>query len=97
MFFPQLPGTDLQRSAKYSLINHTIMKPFQSKQAIFCGLLGLSGAFYLVDCLVVSILDKHTDLPWIERGIYAPGPAGILTTASCLIAGFWILIFLKDK
>jgi hypothetical protein len=31
------------------------------------------------------------------RGIYAPGPAGILTTASALLAAIWILIFVKDK
>ena len=73
------------------------MKPLRSKHALFLGLLGMSGAFYLVDCLVVSISNIHLDLPWIERGIYAPGPAGILTTASCLLAAFWILIFVKDK
>ena len=68
------------------------MKPFKAKQQLVCGLLILSGAFYLVDCLVVSTLNRHTDLPWIERGIYAPGPAGILTTASCVIAAFWMVL-----
>ena len=62
------------------------MKLFEGKQQVVCGLLGLSGAFYLVDCLVVSISDNHLDLPWIERGIYAGNPAGILTTVSCVLA-----------
>ena len=44
------------------------MKPLKSKHAVFCGLLILSGVFYLVDCLVVSIFDSHSDLPWIEKG-----------------------------
>jgi hypothetical protein len=74
-----------------------IMKPLKSKRAVFWGLLILSGVFYLVDCLVVSIFDNHPDLPWIKRGIYAASPAGILTTGSCLIAALWILIFGKDK
>jgi hypothetical protein len=82
---------------RLALLKRTIMKPLKSKQAVFCGLLILSGVFYLVDCLVVSIFDSHPDLPWIERGIYAGNPAGILTTASCLLAAFWILIFGKDK
>jgi hypothetical protein len=73
------------------------MKPFKAKKAIVCGLLILSGTFYLVDCLVVSISNRHTDLPWIEKGIYAGGPAGILTTASVMLAAFWILIFGKNK
>jgi hypothetical protein len=73
------------------------MKPLKSKRAVSCGLLILSAAFYLVDCLVVSVFDTHRDLPWIERGIYAGSPAGILTTASCLVAALWILIFVKDK
>jgi hypothetical protein len=73
------------------------MKPLKSKHAVVCGLLVLSGAFYLVDCLVVSISNNHSDLPWIERGIYALNPAGILTTASCALAALWILIFVKDK
>jgi hypothetical protein len=73
------------------------IKPLKSKRAVFCGLLILSGVFYLVDCLVVSIFDNHPDLPWIERGIYAGNPAGILTTTSCVIAAFGILIFGKDK
>jgi hypothetical protein len=64
------------------------MKPLKSKQAVFCGLLILSGVFYLVDCLVVSIVDNHPDLPWVERGIYARNSAGILTTVSCLLAAF---------
>jgi hypothetical protein len=73
------------------------MKPFKSKRAIVCGLLILSGVFFLVDCLVVSVLGKHPELPWIERGIFAGGPAGILTTASVVVAAFWILIFGKDR
>jgi hypothetical protein len=73
------------------------VKPFKSKRAVVCGLLILSGVFYLVDCLVVSIFDSHPHLPWIERGIYAGSPAGILTTVSCVLAAFWILIFGKDK
>jgi hypothetical protein len=77
--------------------DHTIMKPFKGKRAIVCGLLILSGTFYLVDCLVVSISNHHPNLPWMMRGIYAPGPAGILTTVSCVIAALWILIFGKHK
>jgi hypothetical protein len=73
------------------------MKPLKSKRAVFCGLLILSAVFYLVDCLVVSTFNSHPDLPWIERGIYARSPAGILTTASVLVAAFWILIFGKNK
>jgi len=73
------------------------MKPLRSKWAVFCGLLILSGVFYFVDCLVVSIFNSHPDLPWIERGIYAASPAGILTTVSITLAAFWILIFGKDK
>jgi hypothetical protein len=57
----------------------------------------LSGVFYLVDCLAVSIFGSHPELPWIERGIHAGSPAGILTTASCVIAAFGILIFGNDK
>jgi hypothetical protein len=73
------------------------VKPLKSKHAIFCGLLILSGVFNLVDCLVVSIFDNHPDMPWIERGIYAGSPAGILTTVSIMLAAFGILIFGKDK
>jgi hypothetical protein len=73
------------------------MKPLKSKQAVFFGLLILSGFFYLVDCFVVSIFDNRPNLPWIERGIHAGSPAGIVTTASCVIAAFWILLFGKDK
>jgi hypothetical protein len=73
------------------------MKPFKSKWQVVLGLLTLSGVFYLVDCLVVSIVDIHPDLPWIERGIYAGNPAGILTTVSCLLAALWILIFGKHR
>jgi hypothetical protein len=69
------------------------MKPRKSKQAVFAGLLILGAVFYVVDCLVVSIFDTHPDLPWIERGIYAGSPAGILTTASCVLAAFGVLIF----
>ena len=79
------------------LLKQKIVKRFKSKQAVFFGLLILSGVFYLVDCLVVSIFDNHLDLAWIERGIYAGSPAGILTTASILLAAFRILIFGKDK
>jgi hypothetical protein len=73
------------------------MKPIKSNFAVVSGLPILSGAFYLVDCLVVSTFNKHTDLPSMMRGIYAPGPAGILTTASVLLAAFWIFIFGKDR
>jgi hypothetical protein len=73
------------------------VKPLKSKQKVFFGLLILSGAFYLVDCLVVSIFDTRPDLPWIERGIYAASPAGILTTASCVLAAFGVLIFGNRK
>jgi hypothetical protein len=51
------------------------VKPLKSNQAVFFGLLILSGALYLVDCLVVSIFNNHPNLPWIERGIY---PNGVL-------------------
>jgi hypothetical protein len=73
------------------------MKPLNSKRGVFYGLLILSAVFYLVDCFVVSIFSTHSELPWIERGIYAGSPAGILTTASCVIAAFGILIFGKNR
>jgi hypothetical protein len=38
--------------------------------------------FYLVDCVVATLLHKSSlDLRWFERGIYAGGPFGILGDA----------------
>jgi hypothetical protein len=42
--------------------------------------------FYLVDCLVVTLVDKTSlELRWFERGIYAGGPFGILLTVAWLV------------
>jgi hypothetical protein len=42
--------------------------------------------FYLVDCWVATSFDKSSlDLPWLERGIYAGGPFGILLTIGWLL------------
>jgi hypothetical protein len=50
--------------------------------------------FYLVDCLVVTSVDKTSlDLPWFERGIYAGGPFGIMLTVTWLMFPVGRLIF----
>jgi hypothetical protein len=54
--------------------------------------------FYLVDCLVATILtDSSLDLPWFERGIYAGGPFGIFLTASWLVFPIGRIIFKRIK
>jgi hypothetical protein len=42
-----------------------------------CGWLGVGAFFYLVDCGVVTLVDKASlDQPWHERGIHASGRLG---------------------
>jgi hypothetical protein len=44
------------------------------------GWLIVSVSVYIIDCLKVTYLAKlRLDLPWYERGIFAGGPAGILS------------------
>jgi hypothetical protein len=74
------------------------MKLFRpSRIAFFLALISLAFAFYLIDCVVSSLVGKHPELPWFERGVYAGSPFGFIATASVLICGFWYLLFGKGK
>jgi hypothetical protein len=42
--------------------------------------------FYLVDCVVVTLVDKASpDQPWYERGFCAGGPFGMIFTVGWLV------------
>jgi hypothetical protein len=70
------------------------MREFRSARLkVFTALMVLGGAFYLVDCTIVSFSKTHPELPWLYRGVYAGGPFGILVTATCVIIGLGSLIF----
>jgi hypothetical protein len=72
------------------------LKPFKtSRVGIFCGLLGVSCIFYVVDCFFA--FRDHPDVPWFESGIYAGGPIGFLATVLCVVFAFGYLIFGKDE
>ncbi len=59
--------------------------------------LGVSSLSYLVDCVIVYFNGDHHDLPWLERGIYAPTIGGFGLTMISVLASFWVLIFGCDK
>jgi hypothetical protein len=52
----------------------------------FLVLLGVTGLFYLIDCLVAFGLKVRPDLPWIESGIFTGGP--FLLTVGCALCAF---------
>lgn len=57
----------------------------------------MSGAFYVVDCLIVLTEADRPDVPWYESGIYAGGPFGFLLTAAILVFALGVLLFAKDR
>lgn len=78
----------------------TVMKPFNFKSKRlegFCVLLLLGGVFYVIDCLVVIAFNRHPEVPWFERGIYAGSPAGFFWTAGTILCALGYLVFGKDK
>jgi hypothetical protein len=64
---------------------------------IFLALLVTSGAFYVVDCLIVLTEKDRPDVPWYESGIYAGGPFGFFLTAAVLVFALGVLLFAKDR
>jgi hypothetical protein len=54
--------------------------------------------FYLVDCLVVTLVDNASlDLPWFKRGIYAGGSFGIIFTLAWLMFPVGRLVYKRVK
>jgi len=69
------------------------IKPTRFK--IFSGILLFAVFCYLVDCL--GTYDRHPELPWFQRGIYAGGPTGFYATVCFAIGAFVYLIVGKDR
>jgi hypothetical protein len=81
-------------SAPDSGIQHpSKVEPAQPAK-VFLGILGLTCGFYLVDCLLVTIFQDHPNIPWIEWGIHAHGPAGFGITVITFFVG--IFVWLKE-
>jgi hypothetical protein len=40
---------------------------------------------YLTDCFVAH--KSHPDIPWIESGVYCPGPFGFIATVVIVVVG----------
>jgi hypothetical protein len=73
------------------------MKRFKSTRLrVFFGILLLGLFFYLADC-ISPFKAQHPDLPWLESGVYAGGPAGFFLTIIFVVGAFGYLIFGKDK
>jgi hypothetical protein len=72
---------------------------FKSRRNTFLSVWLIVGVlFYIVDCLVVTYFAQtHLDLPWVERGIYAGGPVGILLTVVWFAFPVGRLIFKRVK
>ena len=64
---------------------------------VFLALLGMSGAFYVVDCLIVLTHKHSPDVPWYESGIHAGGPFGFAVTAAIFVFALGVLLFAKDR
>jgi hypothetical protein len=65
---------------------------------VFFALLGMSVVFYIIDCLVVLLIDvRRPDVPWYEIGIYAGGPFGFFITAALFVFAPGVLLFAKDR
>jgi hypothetical protein len=76
------------------------MRPFNSQSKrlnVFGVLLILAAVFYIVDCVIVTASSLHSEMPWLERGIYAGSPFGFYWTAGITVFAFGYLIFGKDK
>jgi hypothetical protein len=80
-------------SAQISAMKRFRPSPISFSLALFI----LALAFYSVDCVVASIVGKHPELAWFERGLYAGGPFGALATGCVLLCAFWVLFFGKGK
>ena len=71
---------------------------FKSKQLeVFSVLLLLGGVYYVIDCLIVIVFNRHPEVPWYEAGIYAGSPAGFFFTAVTILCAFGYLIFGKTS
>jgi hypothetical protein len=74
------------------------MKPFRPSPISFSlALFLLALAFYLVDCVVASIVGKHPELAWFEKSLYVGGPFGSLATGCVLLCAFGVLFSGKGK
>lgn len=57
--------------------------------------LGFAVVWYFVCC--VGAFDRHPEVPWYERGVFAGSPYGFLLSVMSVLVAFYYLLFGKDE
>jgi hypothetical protein len=95
MIFPciiHLAGNDENR--KPEKIKAMMRRLDSTRPGRFCITLFIGVIFYLIDCVAQS--SAHSEVPWLERGLYASGLFGYAATVLVVAVGFVFTIFGKD-